>query len=192
VPEFEARQEQSRLALREAAIAFSKLRARFPSCSIMSTSGTGTFQADLAIPEVTEIQPGSYVFMDSEYRAIGSAGDPNRFLDFEPGLRILTTVVSAHHDGFVTIDAGLKALYRDGGMPEVFGDLADRLHYDWFGDEFGRITCDTPDSRPPIGSQIQLIPSHCDPTVNLYDHYLLYREGTITGTWPIELKRQES
>ncbi len=190
VADFEARASQSRLAIGAAARTFRELRDRFPSCTIMSTSGTGTFQTDLAVPEITEIQPGSYVFMDGEYRAIGSAGNPNRFLDFAPSLRVLSTVVSARHDGFVTIDAGLKALYRDGGVPEVFGDAADHRHYDWFGDEFGRITHDTPGSRPEVGSQLELIPAHCDPTVNLYNAYLLRRGETIIDTWAIDLKRE--
>ena len=75
---------------------------------------------DLSIPEITEVQPGSYVCMGTEYLGIGSAADPRTFDTFAPALRVLTSVVSDRPDGSVTVDAGLKAIYRDGPPPRVF------------------------------------------------------------------------
>ena len=39
--------------------------------------------------------------------------------------------------------------------------------------------------RIEVGDKVLLIASHCDPTVNLYDHYYPYRNDTVTELWPI-------
>ncbi|MCK7540010.1 MAG: hypothetical protein MZV63_58435 [Marinilabiliales bacterium] len=53
---------------------------------------------------------------------------------------MLTTVVSGPHGRQVTVDAGLKALYRDGGHPRVLNPEYANLQYDWFGDEYGKLS----------------------------------------------------
>jgi len=143
---------------------------------------------DLTIPEITELQVGSYACMDTEYLAIGSSDDPDRFTAFKPALRLLTSVVSVCHKGFVTVDAGLKALYRDGGGPQVVGKQTAGLQYDWWGDEYGRIDCSSSNAVPVLGSVLELIPSHCDPTVNLFDRFHLVRGDAVVGEWPIDLR----
>ena len=126
--------------------------------------------------------------MDTEYLAIGSADDDARFAAFDPALRLLTTVVSATHEGLVTVDAGLKSLYKDGGKPHVIVPDNSALAYDWFGDEYGKITSTKPSELPPLGAVLELVTSHCDPTVNLFDRYYLTRGREVIGTWPIDLK----
>ena len=105
---FEVRRETSHQCLKQAASIFRKLRSDVSTCSIFSASGTGTFDIDLSIPEVTELQVGSYACMDAEYLAIGSAEDDQRFTPFEAALRLLTTVVSTNQADFVTVDAGVS------------------------------------------------------------------------------------
>jgi D-serine deaminase-like pyridoxal phosphate-dependent protein len=126
--------------------------------------------------------------MDTEYLDIGSADNAARFVPFDPALRLLTTVVSANHDGFVTVDAGLKALYNDGGKPRIITPADSALAYDWFGDEYGRITSADHSTLPSLGTVLELVTSHCDPTVNLFDRYFLTRGGRVTGVWPIDLR----
>ena len=116
------------------------------------------------------------------------AGNDTRFVPFGPALRLLTTVISANHDDFVTVDAGLKSLYKDGGKPQVIVPENSKLEYDWFGDEYGRITSATHSTLPLLGSVLELVTSHCDPTVNLFDHYYLTRGDKVIGTWPIDLR----
>ena len=36
-----------------------------------------------------------------------------------------------------------------------------------------------------LGDKIKLIPGHCDPTVNLYDHFVCVRGGKVEALWPI-------
>lgn len=188
IPAYDERKKTSLRCLQEAVPIFRSLKERIPTCTIFSASGTGTFDIDIAIPEVTELQVGSYVCMDTEYLEIGSADNETRFVSFAPALRLLTTVVSASHSDFVTVDAGLKTLYRDGGIPKVIGPGSTELVYDWFGDEYGRVSRTGDSDLPVIGSVLELITSHCDPTINLFDRYVLTRGDTVTGTWPIDLR----
>jgi D-serine deaminase-like pyridoxal phosphate-dependent protein len=185
---YNARKAASHEHLQEAIPVFRKLQAIVNTCTIFSSSGTGTFDMDLTVPEVTELQVGSYACMDAEYLAIGSAEDPTHFASFGAALRLLTTVVSRNQDGFVTVDAGLKSLYRDGGVPQVIGSGDSGMVYDWFGDEYGKVTCPRSGEVPSLGTVLELVVSHCDPTVNLFDRYYLARGAEVVGVWPIDLR----
>jgi len=185
---YDMRKNTSHQCLQEAAQAFRELRAAVPACTIFSASGTGTFDIDLAIPEITELQVGSYVCMDTQYLGIGSAENDARFAAFDPALRLLTTVVSANHEGIVTVDAGLKTLYKDGGKPQVIAPDNPALEYDWFGDEYGMISSTDNTVLPALGDVLELVVSHCDPTVNLFDRYYLTRGNEVIGSWQIDLR----
>jgi D-serine deaminase-like pyridoxal phosphate-dependent protein len=188
IPRYADRRTASREALKQAAMVFKRLQARSDSCTIFSSSGTGTARIDLAIPEVTELQTGSYVLMDAEYLAIESADGPDA-PDFAPALTLLTTVLSGPHGRQVTVDAGLKALYRDGGRPRVLNPEYAALQYDWFGDEYGKLSAAERSAvLPPIGSVLELVVSHCDPTVNLFDRFHVARAGKLVDVWPIDLR----
>jgi D-serine deaminase-like pyridoxal phosphate-dependent protein len=185
---YEERKHTSHKSLQEAVHVFRELNTSVPTCTIFSASGTGTFDIDLAIPEVSELQVGSYVCMDTEYLEIESDDKGTRFESFGPALRLLTTVISVNHESFVTVDAGLKALYQDGGKPQVIVPENCGSKYDWFGDEYGKITCADNSKLPSLGAVLELITSHCDPTINLFDRYFLTRGEKVIGTWPIDLR----
>jgi D-serine deaminase-like pyridoxal phosphate-dependent protein len=188
MPSYDARKAASLKCLHEAASVFRQLRSAVNTCAIFSASGTGTFDIDLIVPELTELQVGSYACMDAQYFAIGSAEDPAHFAAFGPALRLLTTVVSSNQSGFVTVDAGLKSLYKDGGQPQVIGSKHSGMAYDWFGDEYGKISCPGNGECPALGTVIELVTSHCDPTINLFDRYYLTRGAEVVGVWPIDLR----
>jgi D-serine deaminase-like pyridoxal phosphate-dependent protein len=136
--------------------------------------GTGTHAIDPQTRVLNELQPGSYVFMDREYRdAIG--GDET----FEQSLFVLSTVISANHTSHATVDAGLKALATDAGDPV----LQDGRSYGFFGDEHGVVT--TIEGPLTRGERVRIVPAHCDPTVNLYDHLWLVDGDTVLGVAPI-------
>lgn len=181
---YEARREANRVCLDLAAEARAVLRRRGLAEPILSVGGTGSCRFDAAHPEVTEVQAGSYALMDAEYFRIGAENRP-RFEDFAPALSLATTVVSANQPGFVTVDAGLKALYRDGGVPEV---CRSGLAYEWFGDEYGKIFSPTGAPLPRLGEQLRLIVSHCDPTVNLFDRFHVISGDRVCDIWPIDLR----
>jgi len=178
----------SQSALKAVADVFNDYKSQGFKMDIFSAGGTGTVQADVAIPEVTEIQAGSYVFMDVEYAEI----EWGSFLDhpgtFESALYLLSTVVSTNHQGFVTIDAGLKSLYRDGGIPSVIQPAQTGATYEWFGDEYGRVNLQKPDPAFSLGQKIKLSISHVDPTVNLFDNIFVVENETVVDVLPIDLR----
>jgi len=188
IQSYDERRYSSLNCLEDAVAAFREIRTRIPGCTTLSTSGTGTFDIDLEIAEVSELQVGSYVLMDTEYLDIGSATDPTHFMAFEPALRLLTSVISANHATHVTVDAGLKSLYRDGGIPRVASPAPPGLKYDWYGDEYGMITSNGDAPLPSVGEVLELLVSHCDPTVNQFDVYHLVRGNDVVGKWPIDLR----
>jgi 3-hydroxy-D-aspartate aldolase len=146
-------------------------------CADVLTGGsTGTWEVDLALPEVTEIQAGSYVMMDLAYRKLG--------IDFRQASTVIATVVSANHENFVTVDAGFKAFSTD----RSFGPEAAYLTgtgYRWGGDEFGFVDVSPAGPKPHLGDRIEFIPPHCDPTVNLYDRIYACRGKYVEAIWPV-------
>jgi D-serine deaminase-like pyridoxal phosphate-dependent protein len=188
IKSYDERTKTSIHCLETAAAAYRDLQSNAPDIDIFSASGTGTFDIDLSIAALTELQTGSYVCMDAEYCGIGSADDPARFYSFPPALRLLTTVISTNHSELVTVDAGLKSLYKDGEKPIVVSPENTGWEYDWFGDEHGKITGNGTGALPPLGTVLELVTSHCDPTVNLFDRYFLTRGDEVVGSWPIDLR----
>jgi D-serine deaminase-like pyridoxal phosphate-dependent protein len=147
------------------------------SCGRITGAGTGSFAQDLEAGILTELQCGSYVFMDADYaRNRDAAGG------FEQSLFVLATVMSAPASDLIVVDAGLKALAFDSGPPLVHGH-AD-LVFAGPSDEHGEIT--GPAGRMPAwGEKLELVPGHCDPTVNLHDFYVGMRAGRVEKVWPI-------
>jgi D-serine deaminase-like pyridoxal phosphate-dependent protein len=151
------------------------------SMEILSGGSTGTWDIDLALPEVTELQAGSYVFMDLDYRRVGA--------DFRHSLIVLAMVISSNHDKFVTVDAGLKAFSTDRGYGPETANLPG-AGYRWGGDEFGYVDIDGGGGKPKLGDRIEFIPPHCDPTVNLYDRIHACRGENVEAIWPIMARVQ--
>lgn len=158
------------------------LRAENLAPPQVTGGGTGTYALDLAAKTFTEIQAGSYALMDVDYTLAGApAGD----WPFLPALFLAATIVSAHHPGFSTCDAGLKALYTDGPAPRVLVPAGARWRS--MGDEHGAIIHETP---PPEASIAWLQPGHVDPTVALHDAYWLAEEDGSLTPWPIDARRK--
>lgn len=149
---------------------------------VFTGGGTGTFDMEPGLGVLTDLQAGSYIFMDVEYRDIGGQSG-ERFDDFAPSLFVLATAISKPQSRLITIDAGLKAFATDTVMP-VFRDV-EGVRFHWGGDEHGIIQLDNPSMEIRLGDKLPLLASHCDPTVNLYDWYFPYRNGIVEEIWPI-------
>jgi len=147
------------------------------STEILSGGSTGTWQIDTALPELTELQAGSFVLMDLAYRRAG--------LDFRQGITVLATVVSANHENFVSVDAGTKSFSTDRGYGPEAASLPGSS-YRWGGDEFGYVDVDDPAKRPRLGDKLEFIPPHCDPTVNLYTTIYACRGEQVEAVWPLK------
>ena len=189
IKDYDERKKASMESLKQAAAIFNKLREEEPSCTLFSASGTGSADIDLAVPEQTELQVGSYALMDADYGAIESIESSALCALYRPALTMLTTVVNVSHDTHVTVDAGLKSLYRDGGRPLVVTREYEGLVYDWFGDEYGKLSPGAESGAlPRLGEVLELVVSHCDPTVNQFDRFRIIRGDEVIDEWPIDLR----
>jgi len=188
IPSFEERCRASLDWMRRAAEVFQQFRQSGLPCDVFTGAGTGTYEIDCQIPELTDLQVGSYVMMDAEYISIGSSQDPSRFVKFPPALTLLTTVISVNRPNFVTVDAGLKALYHHGRNPYLLHPSASTYQYEWWGDEHGRLTVPESSKKPKIGEVLELVVSHCDPTVNLFDVLFVTRNEMVIDVWPIDMR----
>ena len=165
-------------AVREtlAALATDRLRAE-----IVGGAGTGTYPFETAAGLWTELQVGSYVFMDREYAAIeGESGKPEPA--FRQSLFVLATIVSRGGDRAVA-NAGLKSMSAEQGRPGLDGIAGAEVA--GISDEHSliRLGEGAPDLK--LGQPVQLVPSHCDPTVNLHDWIVAVRGGRVEEIWPI-------
>ena len=151
---------------------------------IFSGGGTGTYNIDHEIPGMTDVQVGSYVFMDAQYLAIGGAEDAEVYDDFTPALTVLTTVLNDQYEGRATTDAGAKANTINRPWPIVAGETG--MSFTSGSDEFGTIRYEEDASRTyRVGDKLDLIVSHCDPVVNLYDQLYGVRGDRVEVVWPI-------
>jgi D-serine deaminase-like pyridoxal phosphate-dependent protein len=158
----------------------SMIEAAGIECRTVTGAGTGTWQNERDSGVYTEIQPGSYVFMDADYHRNALAPDEHHF---EQSLYVVAAVMSAPARDRAIVDAGLKAFAFDSGPPLVYG--ARGLEYVKASDEHGVLAV-APDAVPPVpGDRVWLIPGHCDPTVNLYDWIVGVRGSRVECLWPV-------
>ena len=151
-------------------------------CPTVTGAGTGTFEFESASGVYTELQCGSYIFMDADYgRNLDRDGAPTKA--FEPSLFVWATVMSRPTEDRAIVDAGLKALAFDSGPPLVCDETA--ATYERASDEHGRLGIAGATNRLHLGDKVRLIPGHCDPTVNLYDWYVCIRTNRDEQLWPI-------
>jgi D-serine deaminase-like pyridoxal phosphate-dependent protein len=188
ISHFEERQRKSLEWMEGAAEVVRKFRQIGLPCDIFTGTGTGTYEIDCQVAQLTDLQVGSYTLMDAEYLNIGSSQNPSQFGRFPPALTLLTTVISTNSPHSVTTDAGLKALYHHGGTPYVLRPPDAGFQYQWFGDEHGKIVLSDSAKKPEIGDVLELVVSHCDPTVNLFDVLYFTRNEIVTEVWPVDLR----
>ena len=150
---------------------------------VVAGGSTGTYDIDVELAGLTELQSGSYCVMDLEYRKIGGR-DGDALTDFEMALTVLTTVVSVPTADRAVVDGGLKAFSTDKPFPPESVERPG-LTYGFAGDEHGRLTITDPTRAPRLGERIEFFPPHCDPTFNLYDRVHVVRGTTVEAVWAI-------
>jgi D-serine deaminase-like pyridoxal phosphate-dependent protein len=150
---------------------------------IVTGGSSGTFDIDIELEGLTELQSGSYCVMDLDYRRIGGKTG-NAYDAFEMALTVLTTVVSRPSIELAIVDAGFKSFSTDRPfVPETVEWPG--LEYSWAGDEHGRLTIQDPARAPRLGDRIEFFPPHCDPTINLYDRFHVMRGNQVEAVWEI-------
>jgi D-serine deaminase-like pyridoxal phosphate-dependent protein len=178
---FEARQKKSAEVL--AGVRESKelaLKAGLP-VNIVSGGSTGTYNIDHETG-LTELESGTYVFMDTEYFIVGGKdGDMKRYNDWQPALTILTTVDSQHHPNIITTDYGNKVLAKPTdevkGMPWLKVGVQ--------GAEYGALTWKEGDQAPKLGDRLDIYCTNLDQSTNAFDRYYIAQGDKIVDVWPI-------
>ncbi len=146
---------------------------------IVSAGGTGTHMITGKYPGVTEVEAGSYVFMDATYSKVeGLEG-------FGKAMTVLTTVISLPRPGVAICDAGLKAVTTEFGLPPVVEIRG--VDYERASEEHGRLKVE-PDSKIKAGDKIELLVTHCCTNSNLYDSFHCVRDGSLEAVWKISAR----
>lgn len=146
-------------------------------CPIVSGGATGTFDVSSEAGVLGEIQAGSYVLMDSRYGSLG--------LPFENALYCAATVISRRSAESGVLNAGLKAVSAEYGMPK---SAMPGLQVISLSDEHARFIVKS-EARADIGDTVLLIPGHIDPAVNLHDAMVIWN-GSGGELWPVDGRRR--
>jgi 3-hydroxy-D-aspartate aldolase len=148
--------------------------------NIFTGGSTGTYNIDHEIG-LTELEAGSYVFMDTRYFVIGGKNDDATFSDFGGALTVLTTVDSKHRSNQATIDYGNKAGVRPTdkvkGMPW--------LEVGTQGAEYGLLKWKDGDKDLKLGDRVEIYCTVLDDSTNYYDRYYVAQADRIVDVWPI-------
>lgn len=148
---------------------------------VISGGGTGTFPIDVTLGLFTESQSGSYPVMDREYFDIEMRMGNHKLL---PALYVGASVISTPEPGLAIVNAGYKSFATEGPLATIASPTLNRASYRLMGDEHGGVSYEG--TGPSLGSTIEFLAPHCDPTVNLYDRYHCIRGDRLVEIWPIE------
>ncbi|WP_339902604.1 DSD1 family PLP-dependent enzyme [uncultured Cyclobacterium sp.] len=150
---------------------------------IFSGAGTGTYNMMGEVSGFTDVQVGSYLFMDTQYMAIGSERNESLYDDFDPALTVLATVINTNHPNRLITDSGAKALTINKPSGIVVGETG--FNYNAGSDEYGTVTFESSNKTYKTGDILDVIVPHCDPVVNLYDRIYGIRKGKVASILPI-------
>lgn len=147
------------------------LRERGVAVDVVSGGGTGTFDLTGQCDGYTELQAGSYVFMDATYEKVVP--------EFASGLTVLAAVVS-RKGSTVVIDCGEKTV-AEADPPR----LRDHETLGWRQSEEHYVIEVPADSTLDLGDRVNVVPGHCCGTVNLHNRYYVVDDGELVDTWPV-------
>jgi len=180
---WEARRQASHAALKPLMETRELIERSGLPVEIVAGGSTGTYDIDVELSGLTELQSGSYCVMDIDYRKIGAkAGAVNG--DFEMALTVITTVVSVPTADRAMVDGGLKAFSTDKPFPPESVERPG-VEFSFAGDEHGRLTVIDASRAPKLGERIEFFPPHCDPTINLYDRIYAMRGDKVEAVWDV-------
>ncbi len=133
------------------------------------STGTAALKAKAGI--YTELQAGSFVFMDTSYGALD--------LPFQNALFVMSTVISKNAHS-VIMDAGLKTLGSDQSPARVMEYPEKEIK---MSEEHIAISSEGVEAE--AGDMVTVIPGHCCTTVNLYDKMYVRKGEDIIDRWVI-------
>jgi D-serine deaminase-like pyridoxal phosphate-dependent protein len=183
---FKKRAEDTLTRFQPSVETFDAMRRSGLNAEIFSGGGTGTYNIMPRVAGFTDVQAGSYIFMDCQYLDIGGQDNDEVFTDFSSSLTVMTTVLNNYFPNRLTTDAGAKALTLNKPDARVIGE-AD-FKYNAGSDEFGVIQFERASKPYEVGDKLELIVPHCDPVVNEYDQIYGIRKDRVEVVWPISAR----
>ena len=175
IEDVEERRMKTHEAMAKLTSAAKEARSLGLRAPIVSGGGTGTHDVTARYPGVTEVQAGSYATMDARYARLMPR--------FRNALTVLATVVARPSPRMAVLDAGLKAVTPEFGVP-VVKDLPG-VEVAKLAEEhaIARLDPGAPDLR--VGDTLEIIPCHGCTTANLHGRYHCVRDGEVAAVWPI-------
>jgi D-serine deaminase-like pyridoxal phosphate-dependent protein len=159
------------------------LRSDGHEIDVVSAGATPAWRTSAAVPGVTELRPGNYVFYDALQAALGVVG-----LD-RCSLTVETTVVSHAAPDRALVDAGSKVLTVDrgahgGSLLDGHGVVVGRpgIRVASLSEEHGWLRLD-PSERVAIGDRLRIVPNHACVVVAHFDELIAGDER-----WPVEAR----
>ena len=178
---FEARKQKSSEVLSDVRETHELAKKSGLPVNIVTGGSTGTYNIDHETG-LTELESGTYVFMDTEYFIIGGQdGDMNRYNDWKPAMTVLTTVDSQHHPNIITTDYGTKCQAKK--TDEVKG--MPWLQVGTGGAEYGALTWKDGEQYPKLGDRLEIYCTNLDQSTNNFDRYYVAQGDKIVDVWPI-------
>jgi 3-hydroxy-D-aspartate aldolase len=180
IEDFENRKKEVSLTCQK----IKKLKSYFKNYDLEITGvGTGCFDLEVSENIYTEIQVGSYAFMDAHYSSLKKNHNINNTILFDNSLFVLSSVMSTSLQNHAVVDAGLKSMSLDSGLPKVA-----KLNLDYLkcSDEHGILS--DPHNLLKTNDKVFLIPGHCDPTCNLHDWYVVIQNEVVKEIWPVSAR----
>jgi D-serine deaminase-like pyridoxal phosphate-dependent protein len=177
------RRRVSHEAMAEAVETRRLLESKGIAVPLLTGGSTATYNIDSEIEGMTELQPGSFIFMDLAYNAIGGKDGPV-YRDFRNSLTVLTTVISKPFRELAVVDGGFKAFSTDQPFMPSAKNIQG-IKYSWGGDEHGMLDLTQASQMVNVGDHMEFIIPHCDPSVNLYDRIFCMRGSKVEAVWKI-------
>jgi D-serine deaminase-like pyridoxal phosphate-dependent protein len=142
---------------------------------IMSAAGTSTYMEAAKIDHVTEMQCGSYIFMDGKYL--------DEMSDFDLAITVASTVISRPTPERAILDIGRKSMNAESGLPRVVSPAGAALV--GLNEEHGILELEAEAQGLRVGDQVHLLPMTAATTINIHDYYFCVRNGVLEDVVPV-------
>lgn len=159
--------------------------ANLPPAAITG-GGTGSHRLEPGRSPYTELQVGSYIFMDAQYDTVVLSTEAAH--PYRNALFVQASVINVNHPGYAVTDAGLKSFATDGPKPVLRRGAPPGASYAYKGDEHGAVMFAHDGDRLGLGARVECIVPHCDPNVNLYDCYHVVDGDELVAIWPVDAR----
>lgn len=177
--------ERAKVAQRRTVEAANLLRAEGFDLDTVSVGSTPSLMHGGVEAGVTEIRPGTFIFMD--------VGQASAIGDFSRcAATVLLSVISKPTEERVVLDGGAKALTSQNRMEGIcttygygFIQGSDNVRLQGVFDEHAIVYNTVFHDCIRIGDKVEVIPNHICPTCNLYEKAYLVSNGRIIEEIPV-------